>query len=57
MQTPGTTSPAFCSLRWVMAENQKGKGVKSTIGVLGALASIISVWWFALRPRRKHRDE
>jgi len=35
-----------------MAENQKGKGVKSTIGVLGALASIISVWWFALRPRR-----
>jgi len=26
----------------VMAENQKGKGVKSTIGVLGALASIIS---------------
>jgi cbb3-type cytochrome oxidase subunit 3 len=39
-----------------MAENQKGKGVK-TIGVLGALASIISVWWFALRPRRKQRDQ
>jgi hypothetical protein len=40
-----------------MAENPKGKGVKSTIGVLGALASIISVWWFALRPRRKQRDQ
>jgi hypothetical protein len=32
---------------------EKGKGtvVKSSIGVLGALATIISVWWFALRPR------
>jgi hypothetical protein len=29
--------------------------MKSTLGVLGALATIISVWWFALRPRR-HRD-
>jgi hypothetical protein len=38
-----------------VAENQnnKGKALKSSIGVLGALASIISVWWFALRPRRK----
>ncbi|HEY5120942.1 MAG TPA: hypothetical protein VII84_05160 [Acidimicrobiales bacterium] len=32
-----------------------GRGMKSTLGVLGALATIISVWWFALRPRR-HRD-
>jgi len=40
-----------------VSESQKRKGVKSSIGVLGALASIISVWWFALRPRRKHRDE
>jgi hypothetical protein len=40
-----------------MAENQKGKGAKSTIGVLGVLASIISVWWFALRPRRKLKDQ
>jgi cbb3-type cytochrome oxidase subunit 3 len=30
--------------------------VKSSIGVLGALATIISVWWFALRPRRKKED-
>jgi hypothetical protein len=29
--------------------------MKSTLSVLGALATIISVWWFALRPRR-HRD-
>jgi hypothetical protein len=31
----------------------KGKVVKSSIGVLGALATIVSVWWFALRPRRR----
>jgi hypothetical protein len=36
-----------------MANTNKGKAVKSSIGVLGALATIISVWWFALRPRRK----
>ena len=29
--------------------------MKSSIGVLGALATIISVWWFALRPRQHKR--
>ncbi len=33
--------------------DNKGKVVKSSIGVLGALATIVSVWWFALRPRRR----
>jgi cbb3-type cytochrome oxidase subunit 3 len=36
-----------------MADKNKGTAMKSSIGVLGALATIISVWWFALRPRRK----
>ncbi|HEY5112346.1 MAG TPA: hypothetical protein VII67_08475 [Acidimicrobiales bacterium] len=36
-----------------MSENNKGRAVKSSLGVLGALATIISVWWFALRPRSK----
>jgi hypothetical protein len=40
-----------------MADETKGKGVRSTLGVIGALATIISVWWFALRPRRKNREE
>ncbi len=40
-----------------MADNNKGKVVKSSIGVLGALATIISVWWFALRPRHQQKDE
>jgi cbb3-type cytochrome oxidase subunit 3 len=40
-----------------MAEESQGKGVKSTLGVVGALATIISVWWFALRPRKKKTEE
>jgi hypothetical protein len=38
-----------------MANNKK-TAVKSSIGALGALATIISVWWFALRPRRMKGD-
>jgi hypothetical protein len=37
-----------------MANNKKT--AVSSIGVLGALATIISVWWFALRPRRHKGD-
>ena len=40
-----------------MSDESKGKGVKSTLGVVGALATIVSVWWFALRPRKKKREE
>jgi cbb3-type cytochrome oxidase subunit 3 len=37
-------------------EKSKGKAVKSSIGVIGAIVTIISVWWFAFRPRGK-KDE
>jgi hypothetical protein len=33
-----------------------GKKVASGLGVLGAVALFISVWWFALRPRRHGED-
>jgi len=26
---------------------------KPAAGIVGVLATIVSVWWFALRPRRK----
>jgi hypothetical protein len=39
-----------------VTDNSRGKGVKS-LGLIGALATIISVWWFALRPRLKKRDQ
>ena len=54
---PGASRPRhFARYDSDVAENPKAKVVKSSIGVLGALATIISVWWFALRPRR-HKDE
>jgi hypothetical protein len=34
------------------AETKKSR-TKPVAGVLGALATIATVWWFALRPRRK----
>jgi hypothetical protein len=34
-----------------------GKGIKSSLGLAGALATILSVWWFALRPRFKRREK
>jgi len=33
------------------------KALKGSLGVLGALITIVSVWWFALRPRRKPSDD
>jgi len=30
---------------------------KPAIGILGAIAAIASVWWFAYRPRHRHEDE
>jgi hypothetical protein len=55
--TAGANRPRrFTYYDGAVADNSKGKVVKSSIGVLGALATIISVWWFALRPRR-HKDE
>ncbi|HEV3328610.1 MAG TPA: hypothetical protein VGZ33_04380 [Acidimicrobiales bacterium] len=35
----------------------EGRGIaKPALGVIGAVAAIASIWWFALRPRR-HRDD
>jgi hypothetical protein len=32
------------------------KVAKPALGIVGAIAAIASIWWFALRPRR-NRDE
>jgi hypothetical protein len=40
-----------------VSDTPKGKGVKSSLGLVGALATIVSVWWFALRPRFKKREK
>jgi len=35
-------------------DDRRAKGAAS-LGLLGALATMFSVWWFALRPRRRQR--
>jgi hypothetical protein len=39
----------------VSSDEHAGRGMKSGLGALGALAAIVSVWWFALRPRWKSK--
>jgi hypothetical protein len=35
-----------------MGDGHKGSK-KPAIGIVGALAAIASIWWFAYRPRRR----
>ena len=41
---------------WAMADEHRNVS-KPAIGILGAIAAIASVWWFAYRPRRRLVDE
>jgi len=38
-----------------MAEDGRGKA-KPAIGIAGAIAAVVAIWWFALRPRRNKDD-
>jgi hypothetical protein len=38
-------------------EAKKSNKVKGIVGAAGAVVTIVSVWWFALRPRRKAKSE
>jgi hypothetical protein len=34
-----------------------GRGIaKPAIGIASAVVAIVSIWWFALRPRRRRDD-
>jgi hypothetical protein len=39
-----------------MAERSHHKVVKPVAAVVGVIATMASIWWFALRPRRKPKD-
>jgi hypothetical protein len=39
-----------------MPERGHHKVVKPVAAVVGVLATMASIWWFALRPRRKPKD-
>jgi hypothetical protein len=38
-----------------MAEDGRSRA-KPAIGVVGAIAAIVGIWWFAFRPRRRRDD-
>jgi hypothetical protein len=38
-----------------MAEDSRSLA-KPALGLIGAIAAIASIWWFALRPRRHRGD-
>jgi hypothetical protein len=40
-----------------MADDDSRKLTKPALGILGAIAAIASVWWFAYRPRRRGDDQ
>ncbi|HEV3213845.1 MAG TPA: hypothetical protein VGZ03_10660 [Acidimicrobiales bacterium] len=33
-----------------------GRNMKPALGIAGAIAAIVSIWWFAFRPRRRRGD-
>jgi hypothetical protein len=39
-----------------MTEGSHHKVVKPVAAVVGVVATMASIWWFALRPRRKPKD-
>jgi hypothetical protein len=39
-----------------MADEQKGSK-KPAIGIAGAIVAIVSIWWFALRPRGRRDSD
>ena len=40
-----------------MGDTNSNKSVaKPVAGVVGVLATMASIWWFALRPRRSKKD-
>jgi hypothetical protein len=39
-----------------VTHEEPGHGVIAKLGLAGALATILSIWWFALRPRRRGHE-
>jgi len=40
-----------------MSEESSGMGKKGALGIVGAVVAIVSIFWFALRPRMHRKDE
>ena len=41
----------------VAGMSERSRKIVKPAAALGVLATMASIWWFALRPRRKHKSE
>jgi len=41
----------------VISMSDRSRKIAKPAAALGVLATMASIWWFALRPRRKHKNE
>lgn len=39
-----------------VAKGRARKVIRPVAAAVGLLGTMASIWWFALKPRRKHRD-
>lgn len=37
--------------------SDRSRNVAKPAAAVGVLATMVSIWWFALRPRRKHKHD
>ncbi len=49
--------PAFATRGNVLQMSDRSRKVAKPAAAFGVLATMASIWWFALRPRRKHKPE
>ncbi len=40
-----------------MAKSGAGKVIKPVAATIGVLGTMASIWWFALKPRRKAKND
>jgi len=40
-----------------MSEESSGMGKKGALGIVGATIAVVSIFWFALRPRLRHKKD
>jgi len=54
---PDRVQRRLAAARYARGMAERSRNVKKPLGILGAVAAIASVWWFAFRPQRRKKDQ